>query len=400
MSGTSLSSISPAFSDTFTVVPESWLISPAAFWLRSASLRTSAATTAKPLPCSPARAASMAAFSASRLVWRAISSMIEILLAISFIAATASSTHLPLSCASLADLVAILSVCCALSAFCLMLETISSIEEEASSADAACALAPLETCTEAVLMDWLADATSPAMVRISVTVRVRPADHGGQGLHQLVLRRALADRDGQVALRDLFGGVRDVVHGADQGVQVVLDGVEFAVIGVGDLRRNVALADAVHIVGGDIQRADHGVENRVDAAHDVGIGALELIVIAALGELALLGGLGQPGQLLLQALQDDGDVVDGLLHLFVVALVGLGDQFVDLAVGDLRQDAVAFADRQQDGVQHGVHAAHDLGIGALELLGLAAFGELAFLRGLGQPHQFLLQALQHDGRRC
>src|SRR6267142_1235892 len=40
---------------------------------RSASLRTSEATTAKPLPASPARAASIAAFSARRLVCSAIS---------------------------------------------------------------------------------------------------------------------------------------------------------------------------------------------------------------------------------------------------------------------------------------------------------------------------------------
>ena len=51
------------------------LISLAAVAERCASARTSPATTAKPLPCSPARAASTAALSARMLVWNAISSI-------------------------------------------------------------------------------------------------------------------------------------------------------------------------------------------------------------------------------------------------------------------------------------------------------------------------------------
>ena len=69
MLGTISSSREPAFSASLTEEEATWPISCAATCDRSASFLTSAATTAKPLPCSPARAASMAAFSASRLVW-------------------------------------------------------------------------------------------------------------------------------------------------------------------------------------------------------------------------------------------------------------------------------------------------------------------------------------------
>ncbi|MNL23513.1 hypothetical protein D3C87_1449060 [compost metagenome] len=52
--------------------------------LRCASVRTASATTAKPLPCSPARAASTAALSANRFVWNAISSITEMISSIFF----------------------------------------------------------------------------------------------------------------------------------------------------------------------------------------------------------------------------------------------------------------------------------------------------------------------------
>ena len=78
------------------------LISLAAVALRCARLRTSAATTAKPRPCSPARAASTAAFNARILVWNAMPSIRPMIAAIfcddslmSCIAATTCVTAAP-----------------------------------------------------------------------------------------------------------------------------------------------------------------------------------------------------------------------------------------------------------------------------------------------------------------
>ena len=77
------------------------LISFAAEALRCESARTSVATTAKPRPCSPARAASTAAFRARMLGWKAIPSMTPTMSAIlrelSWIVLIVSTTLLTVS---------------------------------------------------------------------------------------------------------------------------------------------------------------------------------------------------------------------------------------------------------------------------------------------------------------
>ena len=121
------------------------LMSLAACAERCARLRTSEATTAKPRPASPARAASTAALSASRLVWRAISSitpmMSEILRdesSILAIASTALATTWPPRSATSRVVPADELACLAFSAFFFTVAEISSIEAEVCSRLAAC----------------------------------------------------------------------------------------------------------------------------------------------------------------------------------------------------------------------------------------------------------------------
>ncbi|KZB97905.1 hypothetical protein AU375_05895 [Methylobacterium radiotolerans] len=175
--------MSPACWAALTVSAESVPISAAAAWLRSASLRTSLATTAKPRPCSPARAASTAALRASRSVWRAISCTMVIFWAMVCMASTARPTATPLASASWADCRAIVSVWLAFSAFCFTLAAISSIDAEASSVEAACSVEPCDSCSADADSSWdpadtllaaaLASATT-ARSFVSMVCRARP----------------------------------------------------------------------------------------------------------------------------------------------------------------------------------------------------------------------------------
>ncbi|MCY1294077.1 hypothetical protein D9M70_433590 [compost metagenome] len=128
-----------------TESPISALISLAAVALRCARLRTSPATTAKPRPCSPARAASTAAFSARMLVWKAMPSITPMMSTIfldaslisSMVCTTRPTTSPPRSAVSDA-LAASPLAWRALSAFWRTVPVSCSMLDAVCSSDAAC----------------------------------------------------------------------------------------------------------------------------------------------------------------------------------------------------------------------------------------------------------------------
>ena len=143
-----------------TETPIRFLISLAASAERPARLRTSLATTANPRPCSPARAASTAAFNAKILVWNAMPSMtpmmseiLRALVLISSMVDTTCDTTTPPRAATAAALAANWLASLADSADCCTVPVNCSVDE-----DARCRL--LAVCSVRALKSWLPVAIS------------------------------------------------------------------------------------------------------------------------------------------------------------------------------------------------------------------------------------------------
>ena len=156
------------------------LIWRAASALRCASVRTSLATTAKPRPCSPARAASTAALSARMFVWNAIPSITRMMSAIlrelslmPRIVSTTSRTIWPPCSATCEDPIASWLAWRALSAFWRTVVPSSSIEAAVSCSELACCSVRTDKSELPLAISPLAPATALAFVRTSCTVRAR-----------------------------------------------------------------------------------------------------------------------------------------------------------------------------------------------------------------------------------
>ncbi|OPZ59246.1 MAG: hypothetical protein BWY87_01100 [Deltaproteobacteria bacterium ADurb.Bin510] len=172
---TSLTTALPV-STRMTAVSISSLISCDAAAERLASARTSSATTAKPLPCSPARAASTAAFKASRLVWKATSLTVAVISRIWLAAWVMASMAVAISrervtfwlTRSMAP-AALRRPSSALPAAALIELVISSMVAAISSTLAACSVALWASCSELLLTSALPAETSSAVRRMRPT---------------------------------------------------------------------------------------------------------------------------------------------------------------------------------------------------------------------------------------
>ncbi|MNL34723.1 hypothetical protein D3C87_1567090 [compost metagenome] len=144
---------------------------------RCASVRTSEATTAKPLPASPARAASTAALSASRLVWKAMSSITRMMseifceaVSMRAMASTAWPAMAPPDWAAFIASSAISVAWRAAWAEALTEAASSSVVAAVSSSEEACSSVRLERSSAPMLISRAAVPTSAEVVWIVATV--------------------------------------------------------------------------------------------------------------------------------------------------------------------------------------------------------------------------------------
>ena len=105
--------------------------------------------------------------------------------------------------------------------------------------------------------------------------------------------------------------------------------------GVGDLRGNLALGDAVDIVGGHPNRCDVGIGQAIEPLDHAPPAALEAGRVGAHPQLALVGRIDQHAGLRRDLLQLALHRAEGVGELAHLVLLANGDLPVELAPGEL-----------------------------------------------------------------
>jgi hypothetical protein len=308
--------------------------------LRSASERTSSATTAKPRPCSPARAASIAALRASRFVWNAICSIVLRMRAV----ASAADRMSPIA----PDSSSIRSTPCR------VLRRVSVIEVRARSASSAFSRVPSRARqAEGRLVQCRLEACALGSTAAGGEVRrgARYLGGGGFDLEQRggqlrgrpvdrvmqfaeVTGIVAVDARGEIARRDTLqhGGCR-MQRSGDSG-QCVVEALGEIAIRAGEGHRVGAVRESPFARGEDERRrlVDEMPQRRARTLGRIGHGGdLLLHAVEGVGELADLVVAVHPERLARRA-QDSGEVAGRHRH-------GAGPDLGDPRVADLLQAA-------------------------------------------------------------
>ena len=210
------------------------------------------------------------------------------------------------------------------------------------------------------VVDALDDAEVVALVAAGVGAGGQAPVDGGGGEH--------------------LGVCDERVDGVDAGVEVVLDLVEVAVVAVGDAGRDVALGDAVDVLGGHVEGPDDRVEGVVDALDDAEVVALVLGGVGAGCELALHGGHAEHVGVCDERVDGVDAAVEVVLDGVEVTVVGVGDLRGDVSLGDAIDVVGGHVEGPDHRIEAVVDALDDLLVVALVLAGVGAGGELALDR--------------------
>ena len=223
---------------------------------------------------------------------------------------------------------------------------------------------------------------------------------------------------GDVACRQSY-----VIHGIDQDIQVVLDLVEVPLVLIGDLRRNISLADAIDIGGSHVDGGRESFDEPVDAGDHLSPRSPVSGRVSADVEPSLLNGryqaVGLPYEFLqglehrVQALAQEvlfrpfrdvdrqvsfgdfachpGDFVHGIdqdvevvLGLVEIPLVLIGDSRGDIPLADAIDIGGGHADGGREGFDEPVYAAQKVPPRAFIGGGVAPGAESPLLDGHDQ----------------
>ncbi len=171
-------------------------------------------------------------------------------------------------------------------------------------------------------------------------------------------------------------------------IEIVLDGVEVAVIGIGDLLWNVAFGNPIHALGGHGEGANDGVERVVNALHDGAEVAPVFCRVSSGCQTTLNGRLGQMCGIGGHRIDGIDALIQVVLDFVEITMVGVSDLFRNVALGNAINVFGRHVQRPNHRIERGVDALDDWLELGMQSIDVATYSQLPRGGSLGQLRCF------------